>query len=69
MIRWFCTGLSRLLAHEPWSERRKRQRRALLERRQARAAVPIDADRRERPADRREGDRRGRGWLRFWNPS
>jgi len=65
---WFANGMLRLLAKEPWSERRKRERRASVDRRQIQPATTSAPERRERKSDRRKEDRRGRGWLRFWNP-
>lgn len=64
----FTTGLMRLLAKEPWSERRIRQRRSGRDRREREAAVSAAPDRREPRGDRRKEERRGRGWLRFWDP-
>jgi len=70
MMHWFTTGLLRLLAGEPWTERRKGDQRSALDRRRSPEGVaPVESDRRDsRREDRRREDRRGRGWLRFWNP-
>ena len=60
------TGLFLLLAGEPWVERRKRERRLLEGGRNA-SSDNSNGNRRDY-GERRRGDRRGRGWLRFWNP-
>ena len=62
----FIEGLLRLLAGEPWSERRRRKRRSLEERRHSPPDKTAEQERRQ--AGRRRDDRRGKGWLRFWNP-
>lgn len=64
----FTTGLMRLLAKEPWSERRMHQRRSGRDRREKEAAASAPTDRRALTGDRRKEERRGRGWLRFWDP-
>ncbi len=62
----FIDGLFRLLAGEPWLERRKGERRSVERRRY----TPSNNSHREerRSGERRRKDRRGWGWLRFWNP-
>jgi len=66
MMRWLTTGLLRLLGGEPWTERRKAERRSEMDRRHRKGDGPDGG--KHRQADRRREDRRGRGWLRFWNP-
>jgi hypothetical protein len=65
---WFAIGMLRLLGKEPWSERRRGERRASGDRRHIQTATVSAPERRECKSDRRKDDRRGRGWLRFWNP-
>ena len=62
----FIDGLFRLLAGEPWVERRRRERR-LLEGGRNMSSDNSNGNGRCLGERRRE-DRRGRGWLRFWNP-
>ena len=62
----FIDGLFRLLTGEPWVERRKRERR-LLEGGRNTSSDNSNGNGRYHGERRRE-DRRGRGWLRFWNP-
>jgi hypothetical protein len=60
-------GLLRILAGEPWTERRGEERRSATERRHYSQGGNGKAERRR--GERRQEDRRGKGWLRFWNPS
>jgi len=59
-------GLFRLLAGEPWVERRRRERRSLEDSRNM--SPDKSGENGHRRGERRREDRRGRGWLRFWNP-
>jgi hypothetical protein len=63
----FWDGLKRLLAGEPWTERRKKERRGRTNRGES-LAPGAGRDDNGRGGERRRGDRRGLGWLRFWNP-
>lgn len=66
MMQTVVGGLMRMLAGEPWMERRRRQRRSLIDRRRSKPSESLAQER--RLGERRREDRREKGWLRFWNP-
>jgi hypothetical protein len=66
MMQTFVDGFLRMLAGEPWMERRRRERRSPIDRRRSRGRESPAQER--RLGERRREDRREKGWLRFWNP-
>jgi hypothetical protein len=66
MTQTIVDGFLRMLAGEPWMERRRRERRSLIDRRRSKPRESLVQER--RLGERRREDRREKGWLRFWNP-
>lgn len=62
----FVDRLLRILTGEPWSERREGERRSPVDWRGSTTEESVEDERRHKK--RRQGDRRGIGWIRFWNP-